>query len=135
MKAALGIINFLALVGAVIWWIAEPSHEPAITSIVLLGALLTQVFTNDELKSKMKLVQKNKKGSTNYQAAGDQQNTTQEITQKGGDGSQQLQATEMTVHVGVDEKRAREIYNEMNLQIRRDYTSEALQIANRYRYK
>lgn len=131
MRVALGIINFLALTGAIIWWIAEPSHEPAITSIVLFGALLAQVFTSEELKSKMKLVQKNKKGSTNYQAAGDQHNTIQEFTQKGGDGSQQLYATAMTVHVGINEKRAREIYKEMNLQLRRDYTSEALEIANR----
>lgn len=129
MRIALGIINFLALVGAIIWWIAEPSHEPAITSIVLFGALLAQIFTSDELKSKMKLVQKNKKGSTNYQAAGDQHNTTQEVSQKGGDGSQQLQVTEMTVHLGIDEKRAREICEEMNLQLRSDYTSEALEVA------
>lgn len=130
MKIALAIINLLALAGSIIWWIAEPSHEPAITSIVLFGALLAQIFTSDELKSKIKLTQKNNKGSNNYQAAGDQHNTTQEITQKGGDGSQLFQATAMTVHLGIDEKRAREIYQEMNIQLRRDYTSEALKIAN-----
>lgn len=130
MRIALAIINFLALAGAIFWWISEPSHEPAITSVVLFGALLAQIFTSDELKSKVKLIQKNKKGSTNYQAAGDQHNSTQEIIQIGGDGSQLLQATAMTVHLGIDEKRAREIYHEMNIQLRRDYTSEALEIAN-----
>ena len=130
MRVILGIINFLALVGAIIWWIAEPSHEPAITSIGLFGALIAQAFTSDELKSKMKFIQKNKKSSTSYQAAGEQHNTTQELTQKGGDGSQQLQASVMTVNLGIDEKRAREICKEMNLTLRRDYTSEALEIAN-----
>ena len=37
-------------------------------------------------------------------------------SQKGGDGSTNLQAQQMVVHVGIDEKRAREIYQEMNLQ-------------------
>lgn len=36
----------------------------------------------------------------------------------------------MVVHVGIDEKRAREIYQEMNLQLRKDYSQEALNIAN-----
>jgi hypothetical protein len=50
--------------------------------------------------------------------------------QKAGDNSQQLQAEKMIVNIGIDEKRAREIYYEMNLQVRRDYTQEALTIAN-----
>ena len=50
--------------------------------------------------------------------------------QKAGEGSQQLQADKMIVNVGVDEKRAREIYQEMNLQLRKDYSQEALNIAN-----
>lgn len=50
--------------------------------------------------------------------------------QKAGDNSQQIQADNMIVNLGIDEKRAREIYQEMNLQLRRDYTQEALSIAN-----
>lgn len=50
--------------------------------------------------------------------------------QKGGDSSTNIQAQQMVVHVGIDEKRAREIYQEMNLQLRRDYSQEALNIAN-----
>lgn len=50
-------------------------------------------------------------------------------TQKAGDNSQQLQADNMIVNLGIDEKRAREIYQEMNLQLKRDYTEEALSIA------
>lgn len=50
--------------------------------------------------------------------------------QKGGDSSTNIQAQQMVVHVGIDEKRAREIYQEMNLQLRNDYSQEALNIAN-----
>jgi len=50
--------------------------------------------------------------------------------QKAGDNSQQLQATNMVVNVGIDEKRAREIYQEMNVLAVQNYTQEALNIAN-----
>lgn len=50
--------------------------------------------------------------------------------QKGGDGSTNIQAQQMVMYVGIDEKRAREIYQEMNLQLRNDYSQEALNIAN-----
>lgn len=51
-------------------------------------------------------------------------------SQKGGDGSTNIQTQQMVVHVGIDEKRAREIYQEMNLQLRNDYSQEALNIAS-----
>lgn len=51
-------------------------------------------------------------------------------SQKGGDGSTNIQTDKMIVNVGIDEKRAREIYQEMNLQLRKDYSQEALYIAN-----
>lgn len=51
-------------------------------------------------------------------------------SQKGGDQSTNIQANEMVVHVGIDEKRAREVFQEMNLQVRREYTREALEVAN-----
>lgn len=50
--------------------------------------------------------------------------------QKAGENAQQLQANNMVVNLGIDEKRAREIYQEMNLQLKSDYTEEALRIAN-----
>ena len=49
--------------------------------------------------------------------------------QKAGDGAQQLQAGTMIVNVGIDEKRAREIYQEMNSQLRKEYSKEAFKIA------
>jgi hypothetical protein len=51
-------------------------------------------------------------------------------SQKGGDGSSNMQAQLMVVHVGIDEKRAREICQEIYLQLRNDYSQEALNIAN-----
>lgn len=56
---------------------------------------------------------------------------TSKQIQEAGDNSQQLQANNMIVNiVGIDEKRAREIYQEMNLQLRKDYSQEALNVAN-----
>lgn len=130
MRVVLAIINFIALVGAIIWLLTAPGWEPVVTSIGFFGALLAQIFTSDEIKSKLKLVQNAKKESHNYQAAGDQTITDNKKIQKGGDGSQQMQAKNMVVHVGIDEKRAREIYQEMNLQLRKDYSQEALKVAN-----
>ncbi|EHR6177683.1 LPO_1073/Vpar_1526 family protein [Vibrio parahaemolyticus] len=49
--------------------------------------------------------------------------------QESGDGSTNLQAQNMTVVMGVDEKRAREIFQEMSLQQRNDYSQEALIVA------
>lgn len=50
--------------------------------------------------------------------------------QKAGEGSQQIQADKMIVNVGIDEKRAREIYQEMNTQLRKEYSQEAFEIAS-----
>ena len=49
--------------------------------------------------------------------------------QKAGDNSQQLQANNMIVNLGIDEKRAREICQEMILQLKNKYTEEALKVA------
>ncbi|PHV16325.1 hypothetical protein CSQ90_14885 [Janthinobacterium sp. BJB303] len=51
-------------------------------------------------------------------------------SQKSGDSSTNIQAQQMVVHVGIDEKRAREICHEMNLQSRKDFSQEALNVAN-----
>lgn len=49
--------------------------------------------------------------------------------QEAGDNSQQLQANNMIVNVGIDEKRAREICQEMILQLKNKHTEEALKVA------
>ena len=50
--------------------------------------------------------------------------------QKAGDNAQQLQATNMTVNVGIDEKRAREICKETTELALQNYKQEAFNIAN-----
>ena len=130
MRTVLAIINFIALIGAIIWWISAPDWEPAVTSIGLFGALIAQIFTSDEIKSKLKFIQKSGKKPHNYQAAGNQTITDNKKIQKGSENSQLMQAEQMTVHIGIDEKRAREIYQEMNLQLRKDYTQDAWTVAN-----
>ncbi|MGX7653357.1 LPO_1073/Vpar_1526 family protein [Shewanella putrefaciens] len=54
---------------------------------------------------------------------------TSRQSQKGGDSSTNIQAEQLVVNMGIDEKRAREIYQEMNLQLKKEYTHEALNIA------
>lgn len=54
---------------------------------------------------------------------------TTKQSQVGGSESINLQAGSMTVSVGIDERRAREIYQEMSLQLRKEYSQEALKIA------
>lgn len=130
MRVIFAIINLIALIGAIIWWLTAPDWEPAVTSIGLLNSLLTQIFTSDEIKSRIKLIQKSKKGSHIYQAAGNQTITDKKKIQKGGKDSQQLQADKMTVHIGINEKRAREIYQEMRSQSIKEYSQEAFNIAN-----
>jgi len=77
-----------------------------------------------------KMKQEGQNSSSNFQAAGDQTITDNKKIQNGGDNSQLMQAETMLVTLGIDEKRAREIYQEMNLQVKKDYTQEALEIAN-----
>lgn len=50
--------------------------------------------------------------------------------QKGGDNSTNVQAEQLVINMGIDEKRAREIYQEMNLQLKKEYSQEALEVAN-----
>lgn len=56
---------------------------------------------------------------------------TDKQIQKSGEGSTNVQANSMTVNIGIDEKRAREIYSEMNLQVRQQYSQEAVQVAKK----
>lgn len=50
--------------------------------------------------------------------------------QKAGDNSQQYQIQNLTIQQGIDEKRAREIYDEKYNIAKQDFTEEALRIAN-----
>ena len=124
------MINIIALIGAIIWFFTSPAWESGITAIGLISSLIAQIFTNDEIKSKLKFIQKSNENSHNYMAATDLTVTDNKKIQTGGDGAQLMQANIINVSHGIDEKRAREIYQEMNLQLRKDYTQEALSIAS-----
>lgn len=50
-------------------------------------------------------------------------------SQKAGDNATQLQAQTINIYQGIDEKRAREIFNEMYLIARKDLTEEAYTVA------
>lgn len=50
--------------------------------------------------------------------------------QKSGDNSQQIQAETIIVNTGIDEKRAREIFDEKFAIARQDYANEALAVVN-----
>ncbi|WP_371998910.1 hypothetical protein P7L68_02830 (plasmid) [Tistrella mobilis] len=49
--------------------------------------------------------------------------------QKGGDSSTNIQTQQIIINTGIDEKRAREICQEINSQLRASYTQEAMEIA------
>lgn len=49
--------------------------------------------------------------------------------QKAGEGAQQLQMVNPTFNVGITEKRAREIFSEMNAMARQNYTQDAWELA------
>lgn len=49
--------------------------------------------------------------------------------QKSGDNSQQLQMVNSTLNMGITEKRAREIFSEMNAIARQNYTKDAYELA------
>lgn len=51
-------------------------------------------------------------------------------SQKAGDNSSNFQAENMTLVMGIDEKRAREVYQEMSLKLKEEFVQEALKVAN-----
>jgi len=108
MRTTLIIINLTALVGAIIWLIASPDWEPLVTSIVLLGGLITQFFPNTEWIQKIKFNIKAKKNSHTYQTAGDLTVHDNKKIQKTGDHSSSFQV-EGDLVIGITEVRAREM--------------------------
>jgi len=109
MRIILAIISFVALVGAIIWWITQPDWEPAVTSIGLFGALLAQIFTSDEIKQKIKIKIEGKKDSHNYQSGGDQTITDNKKILKGGKDAENYQAEVLVVNKGLTIEETRSI--------------------------
>ncbi|MEM6719262.1 MAG: LPO_1073/Vpar_1526 family protein [Bacteroidota bacterium] len=106
-----------------------------LTIVLLLLCALLLVLDHFERNDKpifswSKMNLKGLNNSSNFQAIRDQTITDNKKIQNGGDNSQLIQASKMVINYGIDEKRAREIYQEMNLKLKKDYTQEALEIAN-----
>ncbi len=68
-KNILIILNIAGLIGSLIWLMVNPSWEPLITAIGLIGALIAQLKSGNGNIINMK--QKGGKGSTNYQSGRD----------------------------------------------------------------
>jgi hypothetical protein len=71
MKIILIILNIAGLLGALIWLMLEPTWEPLVTSIGLVGALIAQISANKTSGDNTIMKQKGGKNSKNYQSKGD----------------------------------------------------------------
>lgn len=71
MKRTLIILNIASLLGALIWLMLEQSWEPLVTSIGLVGSLITIIFSMKNSQYSVRMTQKGGKNSKNYQAAND----------------------------------------------------------------
>ena len=101
MRITLVIINLIALIGAILWWITAPDWEPAVTSLGLFGAIIAQILTSDEIKSNLKQKINSKKESHNYQSGGDQTITDNKKIAKDVKESEIYQAETVIVHKGL----------------------------------
>lgn len=101
MRITLVIINLIALIGAILWWITAPDWEPAITSLGLFGAIIAQILTSDEIRSNLKQKINSKKESHNYQSGGDQTITDNKKIAKDVKESEIYQAETVVVHKGL----------------------------------
>jgi hypothetical protein len=70
VKPILKILNVLGILGAILWLMANPSWEPLITVIGLIGSFIALMNSNKE-DATIYLRQKGGKKSTNYQSARD----------------------------------------------------------------
>lgn len=68
MKNILLIINIAALIASLIWLKNDPSWEPLIASLGLIGALITQIFNKNKPNQNTSMTQKGGKNSKNYQS-------------------------------------------------------------------
>jgi len=94
------IVNLISLIGAALWWISAPDWEPAVTTTGLFGALLAQVFTNEEFKQKVGLSISSKKNSKNYQSARDISVIDNAMNLKAGNNSENYQGKFIIINRG-----------------------------------
>lgn len=72
IKTLLVALNSIALLSAFVWLYLKPDWEPFITSIGLIGTLITLIFIKDKSNGgQTTMKQRGGKNSTNIQANGD----------------------------------------------------------------
>ena len=71
VNTTLVIFNILGVIGAFIWLMTDPSWEPIITTIGLIGSLTALLYSNNNNDSGITMKQKGGKQSTNYQSGRD----------------------------------------------------------------
>lgn len=72
VNSILILINSIALIGAILWFINERDWEPLVTSLTLLATLIGLIFTRNKKKNKAIIMkQKVKNNSTGIQAGRD----------------------------------------------------------------
>lgn len=74
MKKFIFILNFIVIVGFLLWFINEPGWEPAIGLIAAIVGIISQLIFNGEMKKVVtkikKMSQKAGNQSAQYQSAG-----------------------------------------------------------------
>ena len=66
------LINSIALIGAILWFLNDRGWEPLVTSITLSATLIGLLFSRNKKKDKLVIMkQKVKNNSTGIQAGGD----------------------------------------------------------------
>lgn len=73
LSSFLIVLNIICLVLAILWWYFEPDFEPAITTIGLIAALISQIFISENKRRKKttNMTQKSGNNSTNIQVGRD----------------------------------------------------------------
>lgn len=72
VNSILVLINSIALIGAILWFINDRDWEPLVTSLTLLATLIGLIFTRNKKKNKAIIMkQKVKNNSTGIQAGRD----------------------------------------------------------------
>ena len=66
------VLNLVGLALTTLWWYSIRDYEPIITGIGLIGALIVQLFVNENRKREknFNMVQKTGNNSTNIQIGG-----------------------------------------------------------------
>lgn len=65
------IFNILGILGALFWLMTNPSWEPTITTIGLIGSLIALINSKNNNDSGITMKQKGGKNSKNYQSGRD----------------------------------------------------------------